>query len=505
MYSHPAHPSSADGPLTLQGYLRVLREQWRVVLGVVILAVLAAGGFAMLRPPEYTARLTLFVSAQSTGPDDTAYQASQLAQQRVPSYQVLLTSRPIAKEVVERLGLNATPEDVAERITATTPPDTALIQVAVTGRSAERTAAVANTAAAVMVGLVGELDKSLVAGFRPPPVAIHVVAPASPPESPSSSGTASTILIGLLAGVALAGATALARNALDTSVRSADQLSEAAGAPTLGVLGDDRRARKDPLAIQRDRRSGQREAFQQIRTKLQFLEADRQSKVYVVTSALPREGKTTALCNLASALGAAGTKTVIVEADLRRPRLATLAGMPEAVGLTSVVAGRIPAEQAVQSWSAGWVDVLTSGPTPPNPSEWLAASDLSSLFSHLRDRYEVILVDTPPLLPVSDAATVAANTDGAILICRLKSTPTASVRAAAESLSSVSTPVLGTILTGARNVPKNEYYSRAESNRSAKMLRWRGNRSWPHFARLVRRLSSAKHEGARRAAEDVGR
>ena len=162
------------------------------------------------------------------------------------------------------------------------------------------------------------------------------------------------------------------------------------------------------------------EAFRQLRTNLQFLDVDTPHKVIAITSSLPSEGKTTTLANLAIALASSGFRVITVEADLRRPKLADLLGVERSVGLTSVLAGRVRPEQAVQHWSGGGFDVLARGPLPPNPSELLASQHMAVQLGELRERYDLVLLDTPPLLPVTDAAAVAPATDGAILVCRFK-------------------------------------------------------------------------------------
>jgi capsular exopolysaccharide synthesis family protein len=239
----------------------------------------------------------------------------------------------------------------------------------------------------------------------------------------------------------------LARNALDTSVKSPEQLREAAGAPNLGTIAHDPNVPKRPLTVHEDPQSPRSEAFRQLRTNLQFVDVDNPRKVIVVTSSLPAEGKTTTIVNLAIALASAGTRVVVVEADLRRPKVADLLGIERSVGLTSVLSGRVRVDQAVQLWAGGRFDVLASGPLPPNPSELLASQHMKAVLAELRERYDVVLIDTPPLLPVTDAAAVAPATDGAILVCRFKETTHDQVASAVEALHAVSAPLLGTVFT----------------------------------------------------------
>ena len=188
----------------------------------------------------------------------------------------------------------------------------------------------------------------------------------------------------------------------------------------------------------------------------------------MVTSSMPGEGKTTTLCNLAIAMAAAGSRILVIEADLRRPKVADLLGVERSVGLTNVLAGQVRVQQAIQPWAGGRFDVLASGPLPPNPSELLASEHTEDLLEELREQYDMVLLDSPPLLPVTDAAAVAPATDGAILICRYKETSQTQVKAAVAALEAVSAPLLGTVFTmvpssGPRAYAKyNAYYRTAQ-------------------------------------------
>ena len=432
--------------MTTQDYLRVLREQWVVVVIAAVLAVIAAGTVAFLRPPEYTANLTMYVSAQTADDADGAYQGSLLSQQRVTSYVELVSSTRVSGEVIRRLDLPQTPEQLAGQITASSAPDSVLIDVAVTGSSPERAAQVANSVGDVFTRLVDELERPTAADGVPP-VVVRVVQPAAVPAAPSSTGLAVPLAFGLFVGLALGMGAALARNAMDTSMKSPERLREAAQAPILGVIAYDPQVPKRPLTLHEDAQSPRSEAFRQLRTNLQFVDVDHPRKVIVVTSSMPGEGKTTTLCNMAIAMAAAGSRLLVIEGDLRRPKVADLLGIERSVGLTSILAGQVRVEQVIQRWAGGRFDVLASGPLPPNPSELLASEHTADLLEELREQYEMVLIDSPPLLPVTDAAAVAPATDGAILVCRFKQTSQGQVQAAVAALQAVSAPLLGTVFT----------------------------------------------------------
>lgn len=452
--------------MALRDYLRVLREHGKLVLAAVVIALLAAGAVWYLRPKEYTATVRMYVSAQSADTTDAAYQGAQLSEQRMTSYVELVSSTRVSQEVIAQLHLPTSPEELAKHITASSKLDSVIINVAVTGRSPQSAADVANAVGQVFPRLVDQLERPS-SPTGTPPVVVRVVETAAAPETPSSTGLPVMLALGLLGGLAVGAGGALARNALDTSVKSPDQLRELAGAPNLGAIAFDAAMPKRPLTVQEDPQSPRAEAFRQLRTNLQFLDVDTPHKVIAITSSMPSEGKTTTLANLAIALASAGQRVLVIEADLRRPKLADVLGVERSVGLTSILSGRMQPEHAIQHWSGGMFDVLASGPLPPNPSELLGSQHMAALLDDQRSRYDVVLLDTPPLLPVTDAAAVAPATDGAVLVCRFKTTKRDQVRSAVAALAAVSTPLLGTVFTlipatGPRADAQYNAYYRAE-------------------------------------------
>jgi capsular exopolysaccharide synthesis family protein len=432
--------------MTLTDYLRVLRERWIVIVTAVVLALGCAAGIWFLRPPEYTAALTMYVSAQTADTTSTAYQGAQLSEQRVKSYVELVGSPRVCQEVVRNLRLAESPDELADRITAASSADSVLIDISVTDRSPQRAADMANAVGQSFTRLVNELERPVVRDALPP-VAVRMVQPAGPPTEPSSTGLPVLLALGLLAGLATGAGAALLRNALDASMKAPEQLRHVAGAPNLGTIAYDPQVPKRPLTVHEDQQSPRAEAFRQLRTSLQFVDVDHPRKVIVVTSSMPGEGKTTTLANLGIALASAGHRVLVVEADLRRPKLADLLGLNRSIGLTNILSGRLTTAQTIQHWAGGGVDVLASGPLPPNPSELLASHQMSRLLTALRSEYDVVLIDTPPLLPVTDAAAVAPAADGVILVCRFKKTSRNQVAAAVEALPPGAARLLGTVFT----------------------------------------------------------
>jgi capsular exopolysaccharide synthesis family protein len=260
--------------------------------------------------------------------------------------------------------------------------------------------------------------------------------------------------LGLLAGIALAAAV----RSLDSTIKSAEALGELTGGkPVLGAIPFDPGVKQRPLVVNEDPFRPRVEAFRKVRTNLQFIDIDRPRKVLLFTSALPEEGKSSSACNLAIMLAQSGRRVVLMEADLRRPRAVSYLGLPGGVGVTDVLLGRCAEHEAIQTWGDGLFAVLASGSTPPNPGDLLASQQARQLIARLRDRYDTVLIDAPPLLPFADAASIAPCSDGAILMVRHSRTRTEHVRRAVEALTAVDVPVLGSLLTMAPRATQAEY------------------------------------------------
>jgi capsular exopolysaccharide synthesis family protein len=225
----------------------------------------------------------------------------------------------------------------------------------------------------------------------------------------------------------------------------------------LGTVPYDHGARKRPLIAPDSLFGARAEAYRKVRTNLRFLDVDTPHKVLMITSSIPEEGKSSTVCNLAISFAQTANRVVVVEADLRRPRAVGYLGLPGGVGLTNVLVGKADIQEAVQIWGDGLFHVLTSGPVAPNPSELLGSRRMADLLDYLRDSYDVVLVDAPPVLPFADAVATGPACDGAILIVRYGKTRADHLRRTTETLTTVNIPVLGSVLNMAPGGRSPEY------------------------------------------------
>lgn len=431
--------------MTLWSFVQILRKRWLVVASFTLLGLLVAGALSAITPPTYQAEARSFVTITSTGSDaNSVYQNSQFAMARVKSYTLLVDNPKVLNGVIDQLGLTETPEDLRGQITAQNPLDTAFVNIDATDRDPQRAAAIANTVAAKLGSEIEKLETPRSGGE--PPVKVTVTTPATTPTSPVTPRWPLNLAVGLLGGFAVGAAFAVTREQLDTTIKSGDDLQEATGMSPLTQIRLDAKSARRPLPVM-DSRSPMVEAFRTLRTNLKFADVDHPPRQVVVTSALAHEGKSTTAQNLAIALAQSGTRVCLVEADLRRPKVTENLGLEGAVGLTNVVAGEHKLEDVLIPWNRGLVTVLPAGTTPSDPASLLGSHNAQLLLQDLRQTFDFVVIDAPPLLPVSDAAVLAGETDGALLVVRHGHTKRDQVEAAMETLRAVNARLVGSVLT----------------------------------------------------------
>jgi capsular exopolysaccharide synthesis family protein len=431
--------------VTLWSFVQILRKRWLVVASFTVLGLLLAGVVSALTPPKYEAEARSFVTITSTGSDaNSVYQNSQFAMARVKSYTLLADNPKVLTGVIDKLGLRETPQDLRKQITAQNPLDTAFLTIDAVDRDPVLAARIANAVASDLGREIEKLETPRSGGKSP--VKVTVTTPATPPSGPVSPRWPLNLALGLLGGFAVGVAFALTREQLDTTIKSGDDLQRVTGMSPLTLIRLDAKSARRPLPVM-DSRSSMVESFRTLRTNLKFADVDHPPRQVVVTSAVANEGKSTTAQNLAIALGQSGMRVCLVEADLRRPKVTENLGIEGAVGLTNVVAGEHKLADVLVPWNRGLVTVLPAGTTPSDPASLLGSHNAQLLLQDLRDSYDFVVVDAPPLLPVSDAAVLAGETDGALLVVRHGHTKQDQVQAAIETLRAVNARVVGCVLT----------------------------------------------------------
>jgi capsular exopolysaccharide synthesis family protein len=434
-------------------YLGVLRARWLTLVLFALLGLAAGAALLLTATPQYRSTATLYVAADSVRGATDAYQGSLLSQDRVKSYRELLASDRVADQVATRLG-GVTGAELLRTVSVTNTPETTLLLVTVTDASPERAALVANTYGDVFAQVAGTLETSTPGAGTTPAVSVRTALPARPDPTAVSPDPGVDLGAGLVIGLLVGAGVAVARSSLDRRVNSSEQLAELAEVPDLGRVQRDPRVERELLTVLHHPHTSAAEAVRKLRSNLRFVTVDQDAGVVMLTSAQPAEGKSATSANLAASLADLGDRVLLLEADLRRPRLGAALGLEAAVGLTSVLSGALTARSAVQR--VGRLDVLLAGAVPPNPSELLDSRRMAGLLDELRGQYDWVIVDSAPLLPVTDAAVLARRCDGVVLLARHGSTTTGAVRQATTVLRTAGATLLGSVLTMAPKPGRSE-------------------------------------------------
>lgn len=431
--------------MTIQDFLKMLRTRWVIICVTIAVTVLGTVAINLLTTPMYEASTRLFVSTTSGTSATEIYQGNRYSQERVVSYTELLMGETLAQRTIDKLGLNMTANDLQENVKASAKLDTVLIDVDVIDESPVRARDIADALSDEFVVMVRELETPD-DGTRPD-ARVIVEQRASIPEDPVTPKTARNLAIGLALGVLLGVALAFLRDVLDNTVKDRHVLEDITSVGIVGTIPLDKERRKIPATTFDNDNSAFAEAFRKLRTNLQFLAVDNPPRVIVVTSSMPSEGKSTTAINIALALAENDQNVALVDGDLRRPRLDKYLGLVGSVGFSTVLAGRASLSDALQKTTFPGVSVLTSGAVPPNPSELLGSLAAKKVLDELRSHFDYVVIDSSPLLAVTDAAILAAGADGVLIVARYGETKREQLTHAVGSLRSVGAPVLGAVFT----------------------------------------------------------
>jgi len=274
------------------------------------------------------------------------------------------------------------------------------------------------------------------------------------------------LLVGSLLGLFLGYGVAYILEINDRGFRDPDEVSRELGLTVLGHIPEielsrvDRKSKSpvDPKLVAFSRpKSHPAEAYRTIRTALYFSTRGERHKVLQVTSPNLGDGKSTTCANLAVSIAQSGKKVLLIDADFRRPRVHTVLGLENSVGMTSVIAGEAEIPDAVQATAVPNLWAMTSGPRPHNPSELLSLPRFDELLAILKEQYDFVLVDTPPLLAVSDPSVVAPRIDGVLLTMQISKRSRPEARRAAKMLDEIGAKVVGVIVNQVRGAAGYRY------------------------------------------------
>jgi capsular exopolysaccharide synthesis family protein len=418
--------------MEFKDYVRIVLAHWVGVLVLAVAGVAAAGVYNLTQPKVYEATATGFVTAGSPG--DTTSEttlADQLAKSKVSSYVAVATSTKVANRVIAALDLSTSPGALIGNVKVSQPTDTVLLNVRARDADPAKAQRLANAWVTALAQEVKSLepgagsgaDTSTNSSDLPANLRIESLSQASP-GSLVLPRTKLNLLAGLVLGLLLGMAYALIRHQFDRRLRSTEEVEKQFGIPVIGMIPQSQHMRHDDgrelaLAVTGSASSSTAstaEGFRKLRTNLAYMDVDHPPRVIVVTSPKQSDGKSTVAANLAAAIAIGGQPVTLIDGDLRRPTVAHSLALVDGAGLTDVLVGRVkPAEVIQDHPEVPGLRVLASGAIPPNPSELLGSNAMRALITELAED-AMVIIDAPPLLPVTDAAVLTRSADGAIVV-----------------------------------------------------------------------------------------
>ena len=498
-------PSHQDQPaeLELRDYLRVLRRRKGVIAICTLLVLGVALAFSLLQTAVYAGEAQILLQPRSTDSlfDPQTGQTAADRERSVRNELLVIESAPVREAVRGQIG-------TAPDVSAIPRDQTDVVQVRAESTDARRASEVANAYARAYIDFrrkqaiddllsaaqeiqtkVDDLQRQidpLPAGpqkdalisqqslFRQKLDQLQVdaalktggaqlVTPAAVPESPFKPKPLRTGFLATGLGLFFGVIVAFVIDYLDDSVKNKDDVERLVpGLPVIGLIPAvvGWTAEDEPKVISiEEPKSPAAEAYRTLRTSIQFLALESPIRTLEVTSAGPREGKTTTLVNLGVALARAGQRVIVVCCDLRRPRLHEFFGVDNNIGLTSVLLGKVPLTAALQpARDQTRLSVLASGPLPPNPSELLSSRRTVDVLTSLQREADVVLIDAPPVLPVTDALVLSGRVDATLVVAVAGATTRKDLARTMELLSQVDAPVVGAVLNGVTGDAGYGYY-----------------------------------------------
>jgi non-specific protein-tyrosine kinase len=502
---------------------------WVIIVAGLLSGVMAYL-VAMRTAPIYQTTTRLLVS-DPPAMRSIDYTGIVSSQTMTHTYAEMLVERPVLQGVIDQLGLPKTPEQLRESISVELVRDTQLLVVSVEDRSPTLAAEIANTIAKVFTVRIRELqsqryaatreslaqqvsdmeqqieatNQALLANGHDPEQQMQLEArlteyqrlysnlvtnyeqvrlaeaqtstnvvvsePAIVPTTPISPQTTRNIILSTLTGMLFAAGMIFAADTLDDTIKNPEELRQKFGLSILGLIAWHESRDEKPISLSQPR-SPVTESFRALRTNTTFAGVDKPLRRVLITSATPQEGKTTITANLAIVLAQSEKKVALIDADLRRPQLHRRFQLHNRIGLSDLFLLTRPLESIphgiLHRLEAANLAVVTAGKLPPNPAELLTSQKMSHFLDLLNQEYDLILIDTPPVLSVTDAAALAPSMDGIILVAKPGITKLKDFQQTLEQLQAVNARVLGVVLNevNPRNRRYGYYYNRYYSKYS---------------------------------------
>lgn len=494
--------------MEIKQYLIPLRKWWWLLLVATVVSTLSSFGATFLEQPTYETRAALMIGQALEQPNPSS-STLNLTQQLALSYVAIAQRAPVQDATKEILGLTWLPEfdvylvpntqlleirvidtdparaqavanTLAEQLVLLSPTENDTEQTArqefvarqlnsleikiadteeeitrlqeemagmISARQIADTQEQITTLESMLITFRGNYASLLANTSQGAVNTLRVVERAPLPTRPISSNRIATLLLGATIGFSLAAGAAYLMEYLDNTVKTPEDLGKITDLPLIGFLGEaEQKDGSDSVVVATEPRSLMAEAFRSLRTNLEFAAVDRPLRTILVTGPDPDSGKTTVAANLALSIALSGRRTLLLDADLRRPRIHKLLQLNQGPGLTDIFRDATDVIGAVRTWGPhDELAVISSGAPPPNPAELLASVRMEEILAELRDEADTVIIDSPPFL-VADAAILAARVDGVVLVVRPGRTTHDAIKAMLEQLRRADARVLGIVV-----------------------------------------------------------
>ncbi|MDN5977822.1 polysaccharide biosynthesis tyrosine autokinase [Acidipropionibacterium jensenii] len=480
--------------MTLRDFLKLTRRRLGTILVCTLLGAVAAAGLLLVTPTTYSAQATAYVRVAmpqtSDGSNDSGSYAAaaQLASQKVKAFVSVFTSQSVAESVIKELKLDTTPAELADRVSASNAANSLTIVVTATGDSPGQARKIADAVVTQSAAQVKSLEGAN------SPVQVVMMAPASLSEITTTPSPAKYLGIGILAGLLIGYAIAFARQHFDTRLRTVDDITDRFRDPVLAVLPQSKGIARTDADSNEDFQSA--ESLRKLRTNLRYANVDHQAKVILVTSPLQGDGKSSVAASLAKVMAIAGDDVILVDTDLRRPSFAGTFALHGPLGLLQVLVGSTKPENALRRTKIDGLSILPAFDTPPNPSELLSSARMAELVQQLSQDHVVIL-DAPPVLPVTDAVVLSHLADSIVVVVSAGRTRAEQLEHAIASIERGEGKISGIVLNRASSTKLSRLrYGDAEYGYS------QSEYGTQHDSQGVMTPTSSAHRGAQPAQSD---
>ena len=476
--------------MTILDFVRTTRANLVLLIAGIVIGAIAGLGYSLLQPKVYAASASGYVTVGQSGTIDVL-SGSNAAKERARSYSAIVSSEAVAK-IIQEQNSDLSIGTIRGSLSATTEENSSLIKVRATASSPEQARVLANSALHATAQYIENIEKNgsgnnstatpTPAGEENQESAQNKVSSTNPSDTTNtlirvipldnasvnpplvSPNYMQNGLIGAGAGLVLVYLAIFLRRSVDQRIRTRDDAIKATNSNILGVLPvSDDLAEENIVRASNDDHIAH-ESIRQLRTNLRFVNIDNPPSSFIVTSAVPGEGKSTVSLAVARSMASSGQPVILIDADLRRPTVAKKLNINAKIGLTQVLAGQVDIAEAVHQVEDSKLFVLPAGRIPPNPSELLGSDKMRQLIEELSKEF-LVIVDAPPLLPVTDASLLSHAVDGVIMVGTVGKSHREQMTEAVAVLERVNSHLFGVVLNKApRKGLGNSYYGFGYAN-----------------------------------------